>query len=488
MVKRTLSDVLAQRGRRTRWRTVLLFAALLALQAGAFALLIGLIWGERLAFWLPELLIASVFLLLGGLLALLILARQQRTAIDLFGRTARQESDELAAASNQANALMALAAALASARDVDGLFELTLDIYQLALNDLGVPTEDQTSAIYLLDGDHLSVAAARGASRPEEGARLERHQGIGGRALARAELLVSDQPERDPALSPLAWLRDSQQVICAPLCTARGLYGLVMLATGRPLALPAGDKGWLEAIADQVALTLHSFQLEQKLAETRIAYMAAEDEERSQLRRALGEGPLRAIAAVALRLGLIRTMIIKDPAQAALELGKMERQTRRAADELDDLVSTMRALDLDVADFDRALATTLQAIHEEFGLDLRVGRRAADAHLSRQVQAVILYVLEGSLAQAGKRGKATTAEINYWTAEDHFHLSIDDDGYGRSQSEGQAIARGDELATAVMRAKLARIGGRLEVTPGSGRGVTMLLVTPLDHQGLPLKV
>jgi len=120
-------------------------------------------------------------------------------------------------------------------------------------------------------------------------------------------------------------------------------------------------------------------------------------------------------------------------------------------------------------------------------LDLRVGRRATAERLSRQVQAVVLYVLEGSLALAGKRGQATAAEINYWTAEDRFHLSVDDDGYGQSQSEGQAIARADDLAMAVMRAKVARFGGRLEVPPGSGRGVTTLLVMPLNYQGLPLK-
>jgi signal transduction histidine kinase len=467
-----------------RWRIVALFAALLVLQAGVFALVIGLIWGERLAFWLPELLIGSLFLLASGVLALAIVAWQQRTTIKLIGQAVKQDRDTSTQTLNQASALKALAAAVASARDLDGLFDITLDIYQLALNDFGIPTEDQVNAIYLLDDDYLSTAAARGPAAPEEGARLDRRQGISGRALAQARLLVSDQPGRDPGLLQLAWLRDSRQVICAPLCTAHGLYGLVLLATKQALALSADEKGLLEAIADQVALALHNFQLEQNLSETRIAYLAAENDEQALLRRALHEGPSRITAAVALRLGLIRTMMIKDPAQAALELGKMELLTRHASDELRDLVSFLRPLDLGVEDFDRAVEAMRGRIEDELGMVVRVSRRAADSRLSRQAKAVLLYALEGSLAWAGKRGKATTAEINYWAEEDRFYVSIDDDGYLQVQLEGQPLTRGDDLAFSLMRAKIARVGGRLEITSKPGRGVSTMLAAPLGQQGL----
>jgi signal transduction histidine kinase len=485
MAKKNLADALTRQGRRVRWRVGLFFGGLMALQAGAFALIIGLIWGEKLAFWLPELLIGSVFLLFGGVLTLAIVYRQERTAIDLLGRAAKQETDELTTARNEANALKALSAAIGSARDVDGLFDITLDIYQLALNDFGVPTEDQVNVIYLLGDDHLTAAAARGPVGPEDGARLDRQQGITGRALAQAELLIGEQPGQDPALSALAWLQGSQQVICAPLCTAHGLSGLVLLAMKQMPALSADDIGLLEAITDQVAMALHSFQLQQNLREIGIAYLAAEEDERELVRQALHQGPSRAIAAVALRLGLIRTMMIKDPDQAALELGKLELQTRQASEELRDLVIHLRPMDLAITDFDRAVDATLRRIEDELGLALRVGRRAADGRLSPQAMAMILYVLEGSLAWARKHFQATAAEVSYWAKGDRFYLSVDDDGYSQVQHGGQPASRGDDLATGLMRARIARVGGRLEVTSKPGRGMSTVVTAPLGQQGWP---
>jgi signal transduction histidine kinase len=250
-------------------------------------------------------------------------------------------------------------------------------------------------------------------------------------------------------------------------------------------ALSADDIGLLEAITDQVAMALHSFQLQQNLREIGIAYLAAEEDERELVRQALHQGPSRAIAAVALRLGLIRTMMIKDPDQAALELGKLELQTRQASEELRDLVIHLRPMDLAITDFDRAVDATLRRIEDELGLALRVGRRAADGRLSPQAMAMILYVLEGSLAWARKHFQATAAEVSYWAKGDRFYLSIDDDGYSQVQHGGQPASRGDDLATGLMRARIARVGGRLEVTSKPGRGMSTVVTAPLGQQGWP---
>jgi signal transduction histidine kinase len=485
MVKKSVSEVLARSSRRMRSTIVLLFVGLLALQAAVFALVIGLFWGESMALWLPELLIASAFLLAGALLALVIVVRQQRKAADLIAQAANQDDHALEMAHNQANALKALAAAIASARDLKGLFDITLDIYQLVLYDFGVPVGDQTNVIFLLADDHLTAAATSGVAGLEEGAPLERHGGLTGRTLAQAELQISQQPDQDPALSGQGWLKDRQQVICAPLCTAHGLYGLVLLATRETLALALDEKELLEAIADQVAMALHDFQLQQELELVPTAHLTAEEDERRLLRQALDEGPSQTIAALASQLDLIQTMITEDPGQAAQELDTIEGQARRASGELQDLISLLRPLDLSRPELNRAVAATLRECEAELGLTLRLGRRETDRRLDPQALAVILYVLKGTLAWARKYGQATVAEISYWPEKDRYTVSIDDDGLAQHWVEGQPISRDGGLATRLMRAKVERAGGRLAVKSIPGRGVSTRLILPLGQQNLP---
>ncbi|MGD2079299.1 MAG: GAF domain-containing protein [Chloroflexota bacterium] len=483
MANNVVSDVLGRSGKRTRWAIALLFAGLILLQAVVFAIVIGLIWGESLGQWLPELLIGSMFLLTGGLAALVLLSRQQREMSAVVGRADGQEQESLAMFRNQANALKALAAAIGSARDLNGLFAVILDSYQLALNDSGVPTETQSNAIYLLEADQLSLAAARGPAVPEEGAGLARGQGIISRALAQAELMVSTQPQQDPTLTDIDWLQDRQQVICVPLCTAHGLYGLAMLAMANIVPLSADETGLLEAIADQAALALHDFQVNQRFAQNSMAALTAEESERRLLRQALHEGPSRSVATVAMRLGLLRAMMIKNPDQAALELARVEAQTRRSSEQLKHLVSDLRPLHLEVKNLDRAIDTALLKIEGEIGLAVRSGRRAADERLNAQARAVILYVLEGSLAWARQIGQASTAEINLWQEDRHLYVSIEHDGAGRMNGKGQGLIGDDELAMALMRLKGERVGGQLDVTAKDGRGGVILLSVPLEQPG-----
>jgi signal transduction histidine kinase len=488
MAKRSLSNVLAGRSRETRWYIAAIFAGLFVLQLLLFATIIGVIWGEAIRQWLPELLMASAILIAGGVLVVILLLWQERDTARLIGRAALDERRTFEAAHqvarDEASSLQSLAAAVASARDVGRLFEAMLDAYQQALAGFGVPAEDQLNVIFLLAGDSLSVAAARGENSPAVGQRLNRDTGITHLTLARAKLAVSVQPGRDPVLKDKAWLQDSQRVICVPLGSAHALYGLVLLAMKQAPDLPADAQGLLEAIADQVALALYNFQLRQLLESTQMTDLRAEERDRQLLRQALHEGPSRDLAATALRLGLIRGMIIRDPRQATLELGRSQGQAQQTSEQLKEMVSLLRPLDLDVKNLDWAVQKTLHRVAEESGLQVRIGRHEPDARLGRQAMALTLYVLEGSLDWARKHGQATVAEINYWPEGNHFRFSIDDDGYGRVlQGERDNIPRDEDLATVLMRAKAERFGGRLQLTAKPGRGVTTVLLLPLGNQG-----
>ncbi len=197
MAKKSVSEHLERRSARMRLTIALLFVGLILLQAGVFVIVIGRIWGESVEEWLPELLISSAILLVGGLLALIIIATQQRKTGRQIGLAVNREMQELSLARNRARALQAQAAAVGSARDVEGVFGVTLDVYQLVLNDLGTPPEEQTSAIFLPDDEGLLASTSRGLAGQDEGARLNPRQGIVGQALSQAELLVSDRPDRD---------------------------------------------------------------------------------------------------------------------------------------------------------------------------------------------------------------------------------------------------------------------------------------------------
>ncbi|MFF0108735.1 sensor histidine kinase [Streptomyces hirsutus] len=156
----------------------------------------------------------------------------------------------------------------------------------------------------------------------------------------------------------------------------------------------------------------------------------------------------------------------------------------RALDEVRRFVRDLTPLDL----AESTLVPALRALAERGGPGPAVGFRLdgpAPGALPEPVEAALLRVTQGALANVREHSGAARAVITLTCMEDRITVDIADDGHGfdtgRTARRGRARTRGHGLP--VMRRRARQAGGTLTVesAPGEGTVVTMSVPLAAEH-------
>ena len=195
--------------------------------------------------------------------------------------------------------------------------------------------------------------------------------------------------------------------------------------------------------------------------------MAAADQVRRRIERDLHDGTQQRLVSLGLELRLAQGTV---PA----ELGELEAEIARVADELTGVVEDLREIARGIH----------PAILSEGGLGpaLRtLARRAAIAvelevpamgRLPEPVEVAAYYVCSEALTNATRHARASVVSIALEERDGCLHLSIRDDGAG-----GADPARGSGLIG--LRDRVEAMGGALEVSGPPGEGTLILVQLPL---------
>lgn len=469
-----------------RLSTVLFIVVLfgLLLQGAAFYGLFSFYFQLAQSNWIWELGTASVSLFVVGLLVVMILSVTSGRIQNKLRRAIGSEIQTLKAANNRAKVLQTMASTLSATLSFERVMEVALDVCSLALEEMGIPSRSLVGAVFLYDGDELVPVASRRFVARDLEKRIQGREGIIGKALQEAEPIISKKAAQDPELQLFAALKGCRCIACLPLRAGFQIYGAMVVGTETDTDFDASHLELFKAVADQAIIALQNAQLYQKLESEKQRIIEADEEARKELARDLHDGPTQSVAAIAMRINFITTLLAKNPRQALIELKKVEDLAKQTSKEIRAMLFALRPLVLETQGLGAAIETAMGKIRESDGLNLRlVGGEYGDL-LEDKAQGIVFYIIEEALGNARKYSQASLIEVRLWREGDLFVARIRDDGVGFDTAAVNTnySSRGS-LGMVNMRERAERIDGSLRVESAPGKGTAITLIVPLDKQG-----
>jgi two-component system, NarL family, sensor kinase len=243
--------------------------------------------------------------------------------------------------------------------------------------------------------------------------------------------------------------------------------------------LGSQDLAVLELLAGPLALALHATALSAALQESRVAIVAAREEERRRLRRDLHDGLGPGLTGIAFKADAARNVLPADPARASDLLGQLRADTTAAIGDIRRLVEGLRPPALD----DLGLVGSL---HQQ---SARLAQRPDGGSVAVQMEApedlptlpaaveVAAYrIVTEAMTNAARHSDATSIRVRLaLLGGDRLSIEVSDDG-AESGSPWQA---GFGLIS--MRERAAELGGSCEVGPGPDGGGRVAASLPLGE-------
>lgn len=473
--------------RTTRLITIAL-AALVTLQIAVFVVVFAVFGAQVAGQWLPELVLAVLFSLLLGAIALSGIGRARRALVHSVGQSTAQELRALRSANNRAQSLQRMASTLSATLSFERVVEQSLDACSLALDEMGIPRESLVGAVFLYEDGLLRPIARRRFLGDDSRRGIPGKRGVVGAALSQAEPVVTNNPAEDPELGDYEAFRDCLTAVCVPLRAGFQLFGAMVIGTDTPVQFEDDHFDLFKAVGDQAVIALQNAQLYQRLEAEKQRLIEADEEARKELARDLHDGPTQSIAAIAMRLGFARTTIDQDPARAKQELVKVEALAKKTSAEIRGMLFTLRPLVLETQGLGVAVDALLRRYSETDGIEMRLIGAENGNLLDKPAQVVVFAILEEALNNARKYARATTIEVRFWQTEGLFVAAVRDNGVGFDTYDiNRDYSTRGSLGMVNMRERAERIDGSLRVESSPDAGTTVTLVVPLDKHRPPLE-
>ena len=467
---------------RINWRLIIVTAVVMALQAVILYFILFVFLGDSAnSIIIIILILASISPVVVGFITYTMMdaleARvEQKTFEHIKGEVHRLET-----AVRLSQSLQKMASTLRVTQSFEQVMEQALNVCGLLFEESGIPGRSLVGAVFLYEGSQLRPVATRRFMPGDSDKNLEGTQGIIGKALNKAETTLTHTPRQDPELSHFAAFSNCPSVVCIPLRTGFQIFGAMIIGSATAVEFDKGQLELFNSVADLSVIALQNAQLYQSLEREKQRIINADEDARKELARDLHDGPTQTIAAIAMRLNFIRSLLKRDPDQALIELEKAEDLAKQTSKDIRGMLFTLRPLVLETQGLSKAIESVMQKLRETDGLSVRlVGGQYGD-RLSEQAQSVVFPIIEEALGNARKYAKATLVDIRMWHEDKLFVTRIQDDGVGFDVEEvNQGYSTRGSLGLLNMQERAERIDGSLRIESELGKGTTVTLVVPLN--------
>jgi signal transduction histidine kinase len=229
-----------------------------------------------------------------------------------------------------------------------------------------------------------------------------------------------------------------------------------------PLTSPAGDDAPALDAAERRAL----------MAE----FVKAGELERRRVAESIHDDSIQVIAAMGMRLQLLRRAI-GDPSQLAL-LAEAEQVVQLAIARLRHLVFELQPPGLEHEGLAAALAIALEATDDPSGADYTLEDRLR-TQPNGSDSAILFRVAQEALANVREHSGAENVSVTLLERDGGHAVRIADDGCGFDTALADAGSTGYGFAS--MRARASLGGGRLHVESSPGTGSVVEVWLPCDR-------
>jgi signal transduction histidine kinase len=469
---------------RLNWILVAVFLLLIIIMIAAFFVAYSLFLNVELGDWLPGLMIAGFTLFITLAFVYYLVDRYSERIQTTTTRSMDAELHHLRAANNRAKSLQSMASVMRATLSFERVVEEALDVCSLAIQEMGIPRQSLVGAVFLFNGDDLSPVATRRFSAVDIEKQLYGKRGIVGAALTQAEPVTTDQPRQDPELRQFIAFHNCLTAACIPLRAGFQIFGAIVIGSDTAVKFDEEHFELFNGVADQAVIALQNAQLYQRLNAEKQRIIEADEEARKELSRALHDGPTQTIAAIAMRINFIRSLLTRDPEQAMGELEKVEELAKQTSKDIRGMLFTLRPLVLETQGLGPAVETVINRLKETDKLNIRLVGGEQGVLLNDQAQGVVFSIVEEALGNIRKYAKASKIQVRFWQEDNLFVALVQDNGVGFDvEAVNHNYSSRGSLGMVNMRERADRIDGslRLDSTPGHGTSVT--LVVPLDKHG-----
>lgn len=241
---------------------------------------------------------------------------------------------------------------------------------------------------------------------------------------------------------------------------------------GKAFALATVQRDISERVAAQAAL--------QRLADDRQRLLGrltqAQEDERARIAADVHDDSVQALAAVELRLGLLRRQIDGRDPELAATAASLSESVSRAINRLRDLL-----FDLESPAVDNDLAAAL-ALAAEHVFEDRVGWHVVgdvDVEVPQTVRVTAYRIVRESLMNVAKHADASTVVVDLRRDRDGVAVTVDDDGCGFDPAV--IGPRPGHIGIGGMQDRAQVAGGTLTVEPGPAAGTRVHLWLPVGQ-------
>ena len=459
--------------------------------AGSFAVLQYFV--SRELFVTGSLIAASsrvALTLLFGLLAGLagrFTMRRIRTArqfrLDKEERLRHMESERL-------RAIYELTSTMTATLSYKRVLDSALDLGYNALNPTADPDEPKTderlvSAVLLFKGDELRIGSARRFTNADLRVSLVGKEGVLKRVVDDGEAVLTQDVGYDPELGRIIALRSCTVAYCFPLRSGFNVYGAMLFAHPDQNYFTQERRGLLDIIGRQAVIAVQNARLYQDLVEEKERMVEVQEEARKKLARDLHDGPTQSVAAMAMRINLVRRMMKKDVKGAEDELQKIEELAHRTTKEIRHMLFTLRPLILESQGLNAALQAMAEKMRETFGQNVIINvDESVTENLEMGKQGVIFYIIEEAATNARKHANALHIWVRLRPFETNIALlEIEDDGLGFDvEAVNKSYDKRGSLGMVNLRERTELVNGLLNVDSAPGKGARIQVYIPLSEE------
>jgi signal transduction histidine kinase len=485
MIRKVRAAIDYEFSKLSRLTLAILLTLLVTQIVGSYLLFVRL-WGHSLAFWIREVFLATILVLIIGAVALFLLYRVRARLLSQVSTIINDEIYVLQAAIERYEALQVMASTLSATLSFEKVVEQAIQVCSLALEDLDIPQQSLNGAVFLFDGNNLLPLQI---SEDDQGKYLTGNEGVVGESLKQGEPAVTDSPYQDPELKKFNIFSDSLTVVSVPLRAGYQLFGVMLLGVDKAIRFKGKHYDLFSAVADQTVIALQNAQLYQRLEEEKQRLIEADSKARRELARDLHDGPVQKISLIAMHFNVLKTMAINRPEKLPGELRKLETIATEATEELRQSLFTLRPLLLESKGLGPAIDSMLNQISERDGIETSLIGGEAGEILIQQTQEVVFTIIEEALTNARKHANPDKIEVKMWQENDLFIARIADDGIGFNLLDIQLDydMRGS-LGLINMQERTERIDGSLRIDSTPGIGTTITLILPLIKNGIKASI
>jgi signal transduction histidine kinase len=281
-------------------------------------------------------------------------------------------------------------------------------------------------------------------------------------------------------------LRGDELVVAAAIGTPSGaavrvplihhgeeVGGLVLDAGPAREPFGPSDRGLLESLARQIAVTASNVELGERLRRSLERVVSAREEERRRLRRDIHDGLGPVLASGAMRLDVARRVLRTDPDRADAILADLAEHQRSLIIDVRRLVDALRPPVLDQLGLAAAVRQRAAQLSPEGRPEITVEAADGIGPLPAAVEVAAYHVVAEALTNVVRHAGARTCTVRLWR-DGALLLEVRDDGRGLPDTYRAGVGLSS------IRERAGQLGGSATITAAADGGTLVRARFPLS--------